>query len=125
MLDELFSKRVLAYIGILLIPLSFLLELYSGYGVYVGCGYTLAVLLTFYHNTRYITIVVTISAVLMLLYSVLYLHDNETFYAVTVNSMLSLTAVTLSSFFILYIKGLQRKAEEYNKQVSSLFSNAT
>lgn len=125
MLDELFSKRVLAYIGILLIPLSFLLELYSGYGVYVGCGYTLAVLLTFYHNTRYITIVVTISAILMLLYSVLYLHDSEPFYAVTVNSMLSLTAVTLSSFFILYIKGLQRKAEEYNKQVSSLFSHAT
>lgn len=125
MLDEIFSKRSLAYIGLLVIPLSFILEVYSGMGVYVGCGYTLAVLFTLYHSRRYVTIAAATVSILLLLYSVLFLHGTESFYVITVNSMLSLTAVTLSAFLILYIKDLQKKAEEYNKQVSSLFSHAT
>lgn len=125
MLDELVGKRSLAYLSMLLIPLSFLLEIYSLFGVYVGCGYTVAVMLTLYDERRLSTIISAAVSIALLLVSVLFLHANENFYVVTINSMLSLTAVTAAMFFVLYIKNLQRKAEQYNKQVSSLFSYAT
>lgn len=125
MLDELFEKRSLAYLSLLLIPLSALLEIYSGTGVYVGCGYTIAVILTLYAQSRNITIAAAVVSVILILFSVFYLHPHEHLYIVSVNNMLSLTSVTVSMFFVLYIMDVQQKAEEHYKQLDSLFSHAT
>lgn len=125
MLDELFDKRILAYLSLLIIPLSLVLELYSGTGVYVGSGYTIAVILTLYARGNKATIAAAVVCILLILFSVFYLHPAEHLYVVSVNSMLSLTAVSVAMFFVLYIKDMQRKAEAHYKQLDSLFSHAT
>lgn len=111
--------------SLLLIALSALIEFSSSPGVYVGCGYAMAVMLTLYSESKVNVIIAAVAASMVILFSVFYLHVDEDPYLVAVNHTFSITGVMMAMFFVLYVKNISVKAEKDDKQLSSIFNQAT
>lgn len=120
-----YEEKVLAALSVFIILLSAVIECYSPAGVYLGCGYIIAVMLTLYAESKLNSIVAAVVSSIVILFSVFYLHEDESFMIVTVNHLCSIIGVTVAMFFVLFVKNLQGKADSANKQLSSLFANAT
>lgn len=118
-------ERLFFILSLSLITACVIVEVISLSGVYAGCGYAVAVMLTLYARSKLNTFIAVAASTVAILFSVLYLHNDESFYIVTVNHLFSLLGVLVTMFFVLYVKGLQGRAEEDNKQVGALFSHAT
>ncbi|MFN8286197.1 MAG: PAS domain S-box protein [Chitinophagales bacterium] len=115
----------LPFIGYALIAAIAIVEFYSPTGVYLQVAYVVAILLTFYAEDKLSTIVAAVASALAIMFSVFYSHANEDFNVVTTNLSISLAGVTVTMFFVLYVKNLRGKSEENTKQITSLFSHAT
>lgn len=124
-LRENLSKHVFTATSLLLIAVSALVEFTGPSGVYVGCGYAVAVMLTLYSESKLNAVIAAVAATLVILLSVFFLHLNEDPYLVTVNHTFSLAGVMMAMFLVLYVKNISAKAEKDDKQLSSIFSQAT
>ncbi len=112
-------------LSLLIIAASGLIEFYSPPGIYAGCGYTIAIMLTLYSESKRTTILTATGAVGVILLSVFFLHRQEDFYIANINHVFSLTGVIIAMFIVRYVKEIQEKAEKDNKQMVSLFNNST
>jgi PAS domain S-box-containing protein len=119
------QKHVFSAASLLLICLSALIEFGGSPGVYVGCGYAMAVMLTLYSEGKMATIITAVAATMVVLFSVFYLHVEEDPSLVAVNHTFSVAGVMMAMFFVLYVKNIRTKAEKDDKQLNSIFSQAT
>ncbi|MFN8321700.1 MAG: PAS domain-containing sensor histidine kinase [Chitinophagales bacterium] len=120
-----YEEKILTALSGFIILLSAIIESYSPAGVYLGCGYIIAVMLTLYAPSKLNSIVASVASSIVILFSVFYLHEDESFMIVTVNHLCSLIGVIMAMFFVLFVKKIQSRADDINKQLSSLFANAT
>lgn len=120
-----FERKTLSALSAFIIMISAVIESYSPAGVYLGCGYIIAIMLTLYSDSKLNSIIATVASSIVILFSVFYLHEGEDFMIVTVNHLCSLVGVIVAMFFVLFVKKLQAQADSVNKQHASLFANAT
>ncbi len=118
------DDRMLAALSVLIIVASAAIEYYSPHGVYLGSGYAIAVMLTFYSEGRRNAFVMAGISFLVVLFSIFFIHNNEDFGIVVANHAFSIIGIIVATVVVLYIKGLQQQAEKDNKQVNSLFQHA-
>lgn len=112
-------------LSLLTIAASGIIEVFSPPGIYAGCGYTIAIMLTLYSKSKRTTILTAVGAAAVILISAFFLHPREDVYIASINHVFSLTGVVIAMFIVMYVKEIQEKAEHDNKQMVSLFNNAT
>jgi len=112
-------------ISIAILLISILLEYISPMGVYLGCGYVVAVLFTLSSPSKLPTIVITSAGILAIIFSVLFIHTGEQFHITTINHAISLFALVFVMLFVLWIKDYLNRADMDSKQVNTLFNHAT
>lgn len=112
-------------LSITCLAVTLLLEYVMPIGTFISAGYIFAVIIAIYSPNKVDAVVVSVLSCILILFSVLFLHGKSGYISAAVNHTFSLLGVVASMFFVLYIKTLQKNAERDNKQVESLFSNAT
>lgn len=122
---KILDKYLITLLSLLMIGLSLWIEYASPKGIFLGPGYVIAVMLTVFSEGRRDAIFIAVLSCLAVLFSVFFIDMHDDFYIVTINHTVSLVAVVITMFFVLHVRNLQQQIEEENKQVTSLFSNAT
>lgn len=102
-----------------------LLEYFMPAGTYISAGYIFAVIITIYSPNKIDAVIASVTSSIAILFAVFFLHVESNYVATAINHTFSLIGVIASMFFVLYVKTLQKLAERDNKQVESLFTNAT
>jgi len=119
------NNKLLPVVSFAIIAVTILLEHLSPTGIYLGCGYVTAVILTVFSETKLTSIIAAVLSSIAILLSVFYLHADEDFFVTTTNHACTLIGVMMAMFFVLQVKNIQEKHEEGTKQIQALFLHAT
>lgn len=112
-------------VGLVVVSIVFLMEAKAPLGVYLACGYVVAVVATLYAKYRYTTYVVAIAAMIACMCSMYAIHSETDRLVNLINHSSAMLGILLSTYIVSRTKKTQHNTISYSLQMNSLFTNAT
>jgi PAS domain S-box-containing protein len=118
-------RNLETFVGLVVVSIVFLMEAQSPSGVFLACGYVVAVVATLYAKHRFTTYVVSVAAMIACIFSLYFMHTETDRLVNFINHGCAILGILLSTYFITRTKQNQKNTISYSLQMNSLFTNAT